>query len=109
MSIQFNGDYKSIRNLAVAINAVREGRIVKERDAGQFLDTDAQLIAVIYGQLQDMQDAPNVDGTIEALPLAPANQAKPSEMLTQIHGMLDKFPVADELEENYRKPARKAS
>jgi hypothetical protein len=108
MSISFNGDYKSIRNLAIALNAVREARIVKERDGMQWLDTDAQLISVIYGQLQDMQELSTLDPATEALPLTPANQAKPSKMLSQIHGMLDKVPLSEELEAEFTK-ARKAS
>jgi hypothetical protein len=108
MSIDFEKDYKSVRNLANAINVVREGRIVKERDSGQFLDTDAQLVAIIYSQLQGMQELSTVDATQEALPLTPANQAKPSKLLSQIHGMIDKVPLSEELEVEFTK-ARKAS
>ena len=108
MSIIFNGDYKSIRNLAIALNAVREARIVKERDGMQWLDTDAQLVSVLYGQLQDMQSLVDVDTAQEALPLTPANQAKPSKMLSQIHGMLENIPMSEELEAEFAK-ARKAS
>jgi len=108
MSILFNGDYKSIRNLAIALNAVREARIVKERDNMQWLDTDAQLVSVLYGQLQDMQVLSDVDAAQEALPLTPTNQAKPSKMLTQIHGMLENIPMSEELEAEFAK-TRKAS
>ena len=108
MSIIFNGDYKSIRNLAIALNAVREARIVKERDGMQWLDTDAQLVSVLYGQLQDMQSLVDVDTAQEALPLTPANQAKPSKMLSQIHGMLENIPMSEELEAEFAK-TRKAS
>jgi len=108
MSISFNGDYKSIRNLAVALNAVREGRIVKERDGQQWIDADAQLVSVIYGQLQAMQDLHDIDTATEALPLTPANQAKPSKMLSAIHGMLEQIPLPEELETEVTK-ARKAS
>jgi hypothetical protein len=74
----------------------------------QWLDTDAQLISVIYGQLQDMQELSSVDTATEALPLTPANQAKPSKMLSQIHGMLEQIPLSDELEAEFTK-ARKSA
>lgn len=104
MSIEFQNDYKSIRNLANAINVVREGRIVKERDGAQFLDTDAQLIAVIYYQLQEMQEASTMEVSSEALPMVAKNQAGQNAMLSKIQGML-----SQELDVELAGSVRKAS
>ena len=106
--IVFNGDGKAIRNLAIAINTVREGRIVKERETLQWLDSDSQLVAIIYQQLQDMQEPGALDEAAEALPLVPASQPKPSKMLSAIHGMLEQIPMPEELETEISK-SRKAS
>lgn len=104
MSLDLGNDYKSIRNLANAINVVREGRIVKERDGAQFLDTDAQLVAVMYYQLQEMQEASTMEVSSEALPMVAKNQAGQNAMLSKIQGML-----SQELDVELAGSVRKAS
>jgi hypothetical protein len=89
MDIKFGSDYIAFRNLANAINVVREGRVTMGRDAAQWLDADAATVSTIYQQLMSLTPADRVDGGTEALPLVLPEQKPVNPVLAKIHGMLD--------------------
>lgn len=94
MSYDWTDEQRAARHRAIAINAVREARLLTARNDSPWTDDDARRCELIYGMLFVEN---NLSTLAEHYPLVPEVQAKPNHVLDMMEAALNAVP--DEVRE----------